>query len=274
MLRAGDRMSDNDLNEPKPSVRSSRRAARNASRGLAEEGIHEIAYLSPASLVKTALKSTPAFKYAVAAAAIAALVATIAQFGVSIASLMFGTIALLVVMVIFLLFSQAVAVRGEPVPLPSRVMIWSFLAAGILASTFSFTSAFFNWPIPLRLVLLRSLAIEERPNPEQFDAVFSGTVNTKLAGGVPQTNHVKVNLKVSGSVVSGSYYNDAGDAGIIMGAINSNNLKLKFVSSKIPGDCDFNGSINSSRNEISALYRCSDDEHATVELKRNNAGAR
>lgn len=230
-------------------------------------------FLSPTGLVNSALRVAPAFRYAVGAAGLIALVAIVSKFGLSPVALLSGVTALFTVMVLFLLFSRAAAVRNPHLALPALVLVWFSLLAGMLASAFASTSAFFNWPLPLRSVLVRSLAIDEVAGPEQFTGTYRGTVNTRV-GNTSFQHAVTVTLRVSGEVVSGDYENDAGDQGLLSGRLEANNLKLKFISGKIVGTCDLNGSISAKRDEISAVYRCSDDEHAAVELKRSNAKAR
>jgi hypothetical protein len=112
---------------------------------------------SPTSLVAAAKNAHPAFRYAIAAAALAGLVAIVTRYGVSPATLVFGAIILVVLMVLFLVFSQAAVVAHAVMSVPAMALVWSFLFLSILTAIFLFTSAFFDAPLPIRSSLIRQL---------------------------------------------------------------------------------------------------------------------
>ena len=114
-------------------------------------------FLSPQGLISAASKAHPAFKYAVAAAGLASLVAVIATFGVSVAALVFGVIALVVLMVLFLVFSQAAVVSRTRMALPAMVLVWSFLILAILVAVLLASSTFFDKPLPLKTMIVGQL---------------------------------------------------------------------------------------------------------------------
>jgi hypothetical protein len=64
-------------------------------------------FLSPASFISVAKAAHPAFRYAIVVAGILAIVVTFVNFGVGYATLVFGAIALIGLMVLFLVFAQA-----------------------------------------------------------------------------------------------------------------------------------------------------------------------
>jgi hypothetical protein len=118
-----------------------------------------IQFLSPASLISAAKKAHPAFKFAVAVAGIVGLVVVVTRYGASPATLVFGAIIFVVVMVLFLVFSQAAVVAKSGMAAPAMVLVWSFLVLSILTASLLFTSAFFDLPLPLRSYLIETLRL-------------------------------------------------------------------------------------------------------------------
>lgn len=78
--------------------------------------------LSPASLMQAAKAAHPAFKYAIVIAGMAAIVVVVLQFGRSPATLVFGIIVLVVLMVLFFVFAQAVTLAKTTLALPALVL--------------------------------------------------------------------------------------------------------------------------------------------------------
>lgn len=64
-----------------------------------------VQFLTPASLISGARRAHPAFKFAVVVAGLASIVTVIAKFGVFLATIVFGIITLVVLMVLFLVFA-------------------------------------------------------------------------------------------------------------------------------------------------------------------------
>jgi hypothetical protein len=112
---------------------------------------------SPLSLITAARRAHPAFKYATAAAGVIGIVVILAQYGISYATLAFGSILLFVIMVMFLVFSQAAAIAKVHLTLPATVLIWVFLLIGVLTALLLFTSAFFDLPLPFKTSIVRQL---------------------------------------------------------------------------------------------------------------------
>jgi len=106
--------------------------------------------LSPSQAIQAALKSHPAFKYAMSVLGLAAVVAVAVRFGPSIATLVFGTIVLFVLMVLFVVFAQAAQASKAVLSLPAIVLVWSSLILVICAAMGLLTSAFWNIPLPLK----------------------------------------------------------------------------------------------------------------------------
>lgn len=142
-------------------------------------------YISPASLIRAGERAHPAFKYAVAAAGLGGLVAVVARYGVSPATLVFGSIILVVLMVLFLVFSQAAVVAHAVLATPALVLVWCFLILSILTALFLFTSAFFDVPLPVRSFLVRQLQPIQHPDqlrPATAPTTHSAEELKKLLG--------------------------------------------------------------------------------------------
>lgn len=115
-------------------------------------------FLSPASFIRAAKAAHPAFRYALAVAGILAIVVTFIKFGVGPATLVFGAIALIGLMVLFLVFAQASKLTKSTLNLPAQVLVWSFLVIAISIVILLTGSVFFNAPLPFRDWLVQGLA--------------------------------------------------------------------------------------------------------------------
>ena len=116
-----------------------------------EKNVSEIA---SGGLLNQALKHTPAIKYAIAVAAIAGLIATSLRYGFSAATLVFGVIIVIGLMVLFFAFTQLAEANKRATGSASIVVLWSFLLLCIASAVLLFSSAFFDWPLPLRSKIL------------------------------------------------------------------------------------------------------------------------
>ena len=122
-------------------------------------------FLSPEGLIQAASKAHPGFRYAVVVGGIMGIVAVVSRYGISPATLVFGSIIIVVLMVLFLVFSQIAVAAKEHFSVPGTVLIWSYLVISILTALFLFLSAFFNGPLPLRDYIIRQLGPLATPTP-------------------------------------------------------------------------------------------------------------
>jgi tetratricopeptide (TPR) repeat protein len=128
-----------------------------------------VEFLTPASLISAAKRAHPAFKFAVVVAGLASLVAVVAKFGVSLATIVFGIITLVVLMVLFLVFAQAAVVSKARMALPAMVLVWSFLVLTIVVALFLATSAFFDFPLRFKTWIERQLKVAVAQQPGTTD---------------------------------------------------------------------------------------------------------
>ena len=113
-----------------------------------------VSEIASGGLLNQALRHTPAIKYAIAVAAIAGLIATSLRYGFSAATLVFGVIIVIGLMVLFFAFTQLAEANKRATGSASIVVLWSFLLLCIASAVLLFSSAFFDWPLPLRSKIL------------------------------------------------------------------------------------------------------------------------
>lgn len=114
-------------------------------------------FLTPGSFILAAKNAHPAFRYAIVVAGILAIVVIFTRYGVDFATLVFGGITLVVLMVLFLVFSQAAKLAKAKMALPATVLVWAFLAVSIVVPVLLVTSVFANVPLPLKDWVVRRL---------------------------------------------------------------------------------------------------------------------
>lgn len=102
--------------------------------------------ISPIKILKEAQESIPAVKYAGGVAGIAAVVAIVAGFQLDYRIAVFGTVIVLGLMFVLVIFSSFVAHSGPSTVVLASVAAWSFLLITITTSLFLMTSYFFSWP--------------------------------------------------------------------------------------------------------------------------------
>jgi hypothetical protein len=107
-------------------------------------------FLTPASFIHAARDAHPMFRYAMVVAGLLAIVTTFNQFSVSSATLIFGAIVLLGLMVVFFVFAQLPKVASAHMDWPVKVLVWGFLTIVLTVSTLLTSSAFLNRPLRLR----------------------------------------------------------------------------------------------------------------------------
>lgn len=197
-------------------------------------------YLSPASLIRAAKAAHPAFKYAIVVAGLAAIVTIVLRFGASPATLIFGSVIVVVLMVLFFVFAQAVAVTKSNLALPAIVLIWSFLLLAIATATLLFTSAFFDFPLPLKSIIVGNnnlSSISQRTlSRSEPDAV---STNANTIANLSNTVRIRIALIIGNNNYSAiqSLKNPINDAKAIKEMLESKGFQTIYC-------------INANRDEI------------------------
>jgi hypothetical protein len=103
--------------------------------------------LNPYKLLKDAMKAVPSVRYALGVAGVASVVVIIAGFKLDYRVAVFGTIIVLGLMFLLLIFSSiATKSAAKSLRKPALTLAWAFLLLSILGSTFLLSSFFFEWP--------------------------------------------------------------------------------------------------------------------------------
>lgn len=117
-------------------------------------------FLTPASFIRAAKAAHPAFRYATAIGGILAIVVVFSRFGVGYATLAFGSVAVIVLMALFLIFAQASRLSGTNLDLPATVLIWFVLLVAMVVVSLLVSSVFFDAPLRLRSAIMQNTSSE------------------------------------------------------------------------------------------------------------------
>ena len=106
---------------------------------------------TPIEVLRESIKAVPAVKYALGIAGIAAAIAIIKSFGFEDYRVaVFGTIIMLLLMVVLVVFARLSTLAGSDFRLPALVFTWFSLLLVIATSVTLFTSVFFAKPVDLQ----------------------------------------------------------------------------------------------------------------------------
>jgi hypothetical protein len=149
--------------------------------------------LNPASFIRTAQRAHPAFRYAVVAAGLLAIVATFSKFGINYLTLVLGAIALIGLMVLFVVFAHVSQLAKSTLDLPARVFLWAILILTLGLIGLLVSSVFFNAPLPIRDLLMREFASGEPPQPQPAPA----TANVALMAADVLESHKAIGYQIA-----------------------------------------------------------------------------
>ena len=105
---------------------------------------------SPASFLQQAVKSVPAVKWAIGIAGIVAAIAVIQGFKIDFRIAVFGSIIMLVLMSVLVVFAKLAAERKSHFAVPALTFAWFSLILTMATAVALFLSVFADWPLPLR----------------------------------------------------------------------------------------------------------------------------
>jgi hypothetical protein len=106
--------------------------------------------ISPLQILKEAIKAIPAVKYALGIAGIAASVAIVAGFQIDLRVAVFGTIIMIGLMTVLVVFARLAASPSKFVHIPALLLAWGFVILILASATLLFTSFFFGKPRELK----------------------------------------------------------------------------------------------------------------------------
>lgn len=140
-------------------------------------------FLTPESIIAAARRADPNFRYAIIAAGLLAIVAIVVKFGVSYATLMFGAIALIGLMVLIVVFAQIPTLRRTALDRAAQLLVWIILMAVVAFVVLLTTSTFFNWPLPFKDNIVQELS----PAAERLNDKPGSPTEAGNSSGLPQT---------------------------------------------------------------------------------------
>lgn len=151
-------------------------------------------YLTPASFIAAAKAADPSFKFAILVAGILGIVVSFAKFGVSFATLVFGAIVVIGLMILYLVFAQAAKLAKATLDLPAKILIWTVLVIVVVVLACLTTSVFLNIPLPIRDWIVLKLGTKSASNPPSNPpAVYSEAEKVTKVG--PRRSHDSWNQK-------------------------------------------------------------------------------
>lgn len=220
------------------------------------------------SLLREAIRAVPAVKYALGVGGVVAVIAiVIGGLKVDARIAIFGTVIMLVLMSILLIFARAAGRPSASVHRQALVFTWFCLFLFMATATLLFGCVFFGWPLNFRA----SLFGQQRPTEKQQTITYVGEVQT-MKGNEPWGPFTaKLELNINGSLVGGHYWNTGRDNGVVTGKLDGNALDLELVSSVLGGNCRLQGKLDADKSHFDALFDCPDGEHGRVELVATKA---
>jgi hypothetical protein len=106
--------------------------------------------MDPFKLLKEAIEAVPAVRYALGVAGIAAIVAIIIGLKLNPQIAVFGTLIVLGLMFVLLVFSKYAGKPDIDAAGPASLLVWFYALAVIVATVLFMTSYFANWPVQFR----------------------------------------------------------------------------------------------------------------------------
>ena len=186
--------------------------------------------ISPVEILRDAQKSVPAVKYAGGIAGVAAVVAIVAGFQLDFRIAIFGTIIVLGLMFVLVIFSFFVAHSGPSLVILSTVAAWSFLLLTIAVSILLVTSYLFSWP--------RQIESYVTPQPQHGE---NEPPETKV---IPAYGYVKMSSEQGDYIGQGLDYELSDDNGIFSVRSDHNSISIFFE-----GDDHWSFDFSAPRNE-------------------------
>ena len=108
---------------------------------------------TPSSFLKQAINAVPAVKYALGVGGIISVIAIVRGFGIDFRVALWGTVVMLVLMTVLLVFAKASSRPQSAFKGPAFILTWFSLLLFMATATALFLSVFFGKPLDLRTLL-------------------------------------------------------------------------------------------------------------------------
>jgi hypothetical protein len=102
--------------------------------------------MNPLRVLREAIKAVPAVKFALAVAGVAAVVAIVLGFRLKPEVAVFGTLIVIGLMFVLVVFSRYAGEQNATFVGPAVVLVWFYTLAVIVTTTLFITSYFIHWP--------------------------------------------------------------------------------------------------------------------------------
>ena len=131
------------------------------------------------ALLRESVRAVPAVRYALGVAGLLAVVAIAGAIGLTPTVAVFGTLIVLVLMIVLLLFTRLTATAPRHFLRPVLVLMWSSLGLLLATAALLFTSVFFHWPLDFRAAPTVAAAPLE-PAAQVADPLVAKVVQSQL----------------------------------------------------------------------------------------------
>ena len=128
---------------------------------------------NPLKILKDAIRAVPAVKYALGVAGIISVIAIVAALKIDFRIAVFGTIIMLVLMVVLIIFAKLSEAPKKYFTIPIIIFMWFALFLTMITAIFLFTSIFLKYPLNLQYLILQESEIQEH---KKSPIILSGTV--------------------------------------------------------------------------------------------------
>jgi hypothetical protein len=149
---------------------------------------------TPASILRESIQAVPAVKYALGLAGLASVIAIIRSFGLGYHVAVIGTVIMLLLMTLLVIFARLSSLAGPDFRLPALVFTWFSLTLVIAISLSMFLSVFFRWPVDLQNWIRPETSVSA-PQPSGKERPSSTTIEAQ----VTQSNYPNVTAGMKGA---------------------------------------------------------------------------
>jgi len=140
-------------------------------------------FLTPGSFIKAAKSADPAFRFALVVAGVLSIVAALDKFGTSYATLVFGFIAIIIMMVIFVIFAQIPKLRAPYLNSAAAKFVTIVLYVLVLLVTLLGSSLFFNAPLPFRSWVVAEMGLSKLESIQNSLNLLNASISQETISG-------------------------------------------------------------------------------------------
>lgn len=173
---------------------------------------------TPWSVLKQAINAVPAVKYALGIGGIISVIAIVRGFGINFRVALLGTVVMLLLMTVLLVFAKASSRPQSAFKGPASFLTWFSLLLFMATATALFVSVFFGWPLDLRTILASFHAEQTHvgahgtaevlpPTTDKVDATVKQAPSQTIAATVGHKNN-KLRAKIGDLITEGTKIRD------------------------------------------------------------------